>query len=502
MEQRTARIGVVGAGHNSLVAAALLAEAGHSVDVYERRSVPGGACSSVILECGCVVNDGANALSMFEPDLLQRLGISPSRLEVEVADPLVSAQGRDGRRLSIWGDADRTADEIERSTGEPAAGVRRFFRDMDAACEAYMSFADGSDADDKHLRRELQAIAPGLASLLLDGSLESLMKSYFHEADCQMLMAATTSLFPAPPSAPGTAYSMLYLALGRVWDEPGWGVVAGGMQHLADELADAARRRGARLHTNASVDTIVVKDRRAQALRVGDETTDPLDAVLAGIDPHTVAFELLAGEPHAEPWRDELARFDWDGGCAKLNVVLDQPSVDCPPLLVLNGALPLMEENFTQYARGDWPSQPYLEVTPNSVTQPALSCGRHTPVSVFVLFAPYGTGDAAKRMARSLIERALREAIPDWPPDYLWSEFLGPEDIEARWGMHRGNVDHGPVVPGNRFAERGGMSCAVSATPIAGLRLCGAGSFPGGLVSGRPGAHAARAVAAELGSRR
>jgi phytoene dehydrogenase-like protein len=68
-----------------------------------------------------------------------------------------------------------------------------------------------------------------------------------------------------------------------------------------------------------------------------------------------------------------------------------------------------------------------------------------------------------------------------------------PDDIEERVGITDGNIRHGDVIPQqmltNRFSYR---------TSIGNFYLCGAGTHPGGEVTGAPGHNAAQAILKDL----
>ena len=64
---------VVGAGHNGLVAAAYLARAGLTVDVYERREIAGGACVTEELWPGVRASPAAYTLSLLRSEIIEEL---------------------------------------------------------------------------------------------------------------------------------------------------------------------------------------------------------------------------------------------------------------------------------------------------------------------------------------------------------------------------------------------------------------------------------------------
>jgi phytoene dehydrogenase-like protein len=79
------------------------------------------------------------------------------------------------------------------------------------------------------------------------------------------------------------------------------------------------------------------------------------------------------------------------------------------------------------------------------------------------------------------------------------SELLTPADIEARFRMPGGHWHHGELQADQMLMMRPVPEASGYATPIEALYLAGAGSHPGGGISGVPGLNAARRVMAAKG---
>src|SRR5437667_6319742 len=105
---------VVGAGHNGLVAAAYLARAGLSVEVFERREIAGGACVTEELWPGVRASPGAYALSLLRREIVRDLGLRRHGLAVEVHEPYLFAPLPDGRKVVIWARRERTRRQLAR----------------------------------------------------------------------------------------------------------------------------------------------------------------------------------------------------------------------------------------------------------------------------------------------------------------------------------------------------------------------------------------------------
>ena len=151
---------------------------------------------------------------------------------------------------------------------------------------------------------------------------------------------------------------------------------------------------------------------------------------------------------------------------------------------------------------GRLPRAPLMEVQIPTVYDDSMAPPGHHVVSIWALWAPVrpaeGTWDTRRkemgeRMIDLLTEYApnFRRALVDWM-------LLTPPDIEARVGLTDGNIRHLDLVPAQLLGRRPLPGWAHYRTPITGLYLCGAGTHPGGEVTGAPGHNAARAILKDL----
>jgi phytoene dehydrogenase-like protein len=144
-----------------------------------------------------------------------------------------------------------------------------------------------------------------------------------------------------------------------------------------------------------------------------------------------------------------------------------------------------------------------MEVQIPTVYDSTLAPAGHHVMSVWALYAPVrlreGTWDerreeVGEHLIDTLVQYApnLREVIVDW-------SLFTPLDIERRIGMTDGNIRHLDIVSSQSLASRPLPGWAHYRTPIAGLYLCGAGTHPGGEVTGAPGHNAAQVILKDYG---
>jgi phytoene dehydrogenase-like protein len=80
----------------------------------------------------------------------------------------------------------------------------------------------------------------------------------------------------------------------------------------------------------------------------------------------------------------------------------------------------------------------------------------------------------------------------------LGRKILSPVDLEREYGLTGGDIFHGALTLDQVWSARPVLGHANYRAPVRGLYLCGAGTHPGGGVSGLPGHNAAREILRDL----
>jgi phytoene dehydrogenase-like protein len=515
---------VIGAGHNGLVAAAYLAKGGLKTLVLERRELVGGAAVSEEIFPGFKVDTGAHRIGAFHPAVLRELGLSEHGLELVESDPSVFSPLPDGRALTLWRDAQRTAESIRQFSSADADNwvpftqlVAKATGVLEAAYRtAPPDVAEGGWKDlwtmarlGGKLRRlgrkdmpEVMRILPMTARELLDEWFETdVVKG-------TLAAAAITGLFQGPMAA-GTAYTFLHHHVGV-----GNGAmrpcvrVRGGMGGLTAALAAAATQLGVDIRTEAAVEQVIVEDGRATGvvLASGDEIR--AKTVVSNADPRRT-FSQLVHPPHLTPeFTRKIKNVKLKGVCAKVHLALSElprfsrageNGAQLGGTISISPSLMYLERAFDDAKYGSLSAHPYLEAVIPSVTDASVApAGKHV-MSVLVQYAPYrlkdGQWDEARRDALGdAVVGTLAEYAPNIESAILDRHVLSPLDLEETFGLTEGNIYHAELTMDQVFLMRPVPDCARYRTPIEGLYLCGAGTHPGGGVNGASGYNAAREI--------
>ncbi len=514
---------LVGAGHNGLVCAAYLARAGLSVLVLERREMVGGAAVTEELFPGFRFDSCAHRLGHLDRRVVRDLGLAGYGLQVRRPDLAVLAPLPGGDHLAIWRDPDKTAEEIRRHSPDDALRWPRFGAAMAPAVRflGHVAAATPPELPPAASRDLLTFMQLGLrlrrmgrrelteVLRVLPMSAAELLDEWFESEPLRGLLAAmgVTGLFMGPRAA-GTAY----LLLGGLSPEAEvlrpTELVAGGMGRLTEALAGAAVASGARIRTGVDVERIRTRDAKVTGVVLSDGEEVGAARVVSNVDPKRTFLGLVEPTELDPEFVRKVKNIRTRGAFAKVHLALAElPRFDgtagrpelLEGLIRISPGLDYLERAYDDAKYGGVSRSPYLEVVIPSLTDPTLAPpGQHT-MSVYVQYAPYelekGSWDADRREALGdRVVGTLSAYAPGIDEAILDRHVLTPADLEDVYGLTGGCASHGEMALDQLFFMRPVPECAQYRTPVRDLYLCGAGTHPGGGVSGSAGYNAAREV--------
>jgi phytoene dehydrogenase-like protein len=444
-------------------------------------------------------------------------------------EPRLFAPLPDGRSVRLWGNPERSAGDIHRLSPRDAERYPEFHRTLAALSTLLaralpltppdidrpggsdlLSFAGLGLALRRLPRRDAQSLLRWGPMAVADFAGE------WFETEILRAVVCARGIWGAcaGPWSAGTTANLLLQAAASGGNGAGSAVlVRGGLGALTQALADAARGHGAEVRTGVEVQRIVVRDGRATGvvLEGGEEVA--AQAVVSGTDPQRTFLRLV--EPALlDP--DDLQRFRnyrQTGMVSKVNLALaGLPAFKAvkgeEAASLLGGRIHLapevddLERAFDDAKYGGISRRPYLDVTIPSLADPSLAPeGRHV-MSIHVQYTPYTLRDGDWRTRRDEVADVVLKTLEEYAPGLgglvLKRQVLTPLDLEETYGLTGGHPFHGEHSLDQLFATRPLLGWARYRSTIPGLYLCGAGTHPGGGVTGGPGANAAREVIKDL----
>ncbi len=517
---------LIGAGHNGLVTAAFLAQAGRRVLVLERRNTLGGAAATEEIFPGFKFNTGAHDAGLFRPEIIQALELERHGLRLMKSHAAVFAPQREGPALTLWREEQKNLAEIARFSKADAEKYPAFLRLLRKLAEALNSIMLLTPPNVAHANFEellswakagLKIKSLGKKEMMeflrvLPMPVTELLNEWFeNEALKAALGAPGVAGSMQGPQASGTAFMMLYHLLG----ESNGGFrsscfVRGGVGELSRALAHAAEEHGAEIRTGVEVEKILVQEDRATGVVLKNGEKILARAVVSNADPRRTFFDLVGAPNLGVQFVRRVRNIRFRGSTAKINLALNglpkfkgiAEETQLSGHILICPNLEYLERAFDDAKYGWYSQQPGLDLVIPTILDPALAPKSKHVMSITMQYAPYklkesNWGEQREKLGDHVID-TLAQYSSNLKDLILHRQVLTPLDWEREYFLTEGGEFHGQMGLDQLLFMRPVAGSGQYRTPIAGLYLCGAGTHPGGGVTGAPGYNAAREVLKEL----
>lgn len=527
---------VVGGGHNGLVCAAYLGQAGLRTLLLEKRDAVGGAAATSEVAASARVPTLAHTVGRLTGSVARELGLTGHGLRLVQPAALLTSVGGDGPPITLWSDPARTAAGLAEVSPDDGVAWASFDAEIRALASTLWRLLLMTPPDTKSANpdvlvsglrfgwryRRLEARHAREFSRMLPQSIADYLEDRL-ESDALRAALATRGLRYSAlgPHMAGSAAVFLTDSAGTSGGAAGETVYArGGPGALAAALATAARSAGVSIRTAAEVIAIRDRDGAVSGVALADGEEIDADVVVSGMDPRTTLQVLVDPETLGPELGWEVDNLRDRGVTAKVNLALSElPSftgldgaegnLRLRGRIVLAPSIDYLDRAADAPKYGRASEAPWLEATIPSLVDPLLTDGaaaggvKHV-MSVIAQSAPYalrdGDWDQEREAFGDLVIKTLETAAPGLGDLVVARQVLTPLDLERQFGMAGGHPLH--LEPGldQWFAWRPLLGYARHRMPVEGLYLCGSGAHPGGGVTGLPGRNAARAVLADRSS--
>jgi phytoene dehydrogenase-like protein len=503
---------VVGAGHNGLVAAAYLAREGLKVLVLERSNIPGGCVrtSELIPSFRFNVYSLEQYLIRVTP-IIKELDLASYGLGYYDIDPTIFAPFRDGKYMVFYKDIEKTISHIETFSKRDAIAYRKFVDEFEPLSELLGSMGLAAPMSMFDLATELKGTESDKLFQILFTSARDILDETF---ETEYLKVPIAFLGPAAiglqPSEKGTGWTVAWHLSARKLSRP-----YGGSGALIDALVRMLESHGCVIQLNSEVEQILVSNEKAIGVKLKDGKIIDSKLVLTACDPRQT-FLRLVGEEHLDAsFIANIKKIRIANGIAmKADFALDGlPKYSCNPTDGVNEchraagfispSLESLERAYDEYKYGNNPKEPGLMVAlPSSVDQSLSPNGKHV-LSLETRYTPYKLAnnqnwDEIKDEIGDQLLDIYSEYAPNVKKLVLKKYSASPLDWERDLALPSGNFFHADMSLDQMFNLRPIAGISGYRTPITNLYITGAGTHPGGGVSGLPGYNAAHAILREI----
>jgi phytoene dehydrogenase-like protein len=522
---------VVGGGHNGLVAACYLARAGLKVRVLERRGILGGAAVTETFHPGFRNSTLSYTVSLLHPKVIADLDLVAHGLKI-VERPysnFMPLSDRPGDCLRIGGGLAATQEEVARYSRRDASRLADYYAMLDRVAAVLKDLLlvpppnVGGGVQDVFaaikVGKRFKALSMAARREALDlftMSAGELLDRWF-EADGVKACFGFDSIVGhfASPYSPGSAYVLLHHVFGEVNGKPGiWGHAIGGMGAITQAMAAQARRLGVELATGCEVERILVDAKKVIGVRLAGGEVIEAPKVLVNAGPRILAnlldAEGLAGE--AAAFHSGIKQVAVGSGTLRMNVALSElPNFACSPHgpgetashhasgIIMAPTMRYMEQAYFDARTRGWSQEPIVEILlPSTVDDSLAPPGQHVASLFCQQFAPTlpngDSWDMHRETVADLVIATVTRFAPNFRDSVIARQIHTPLDLERNFGLVGGDIFHGKLTLNQLFSARPMLGYGRYTTPFRGLYMCGAGTHPGGGVTGIPGHNAARAA--------
>jgi phytoene dehydrogenase-like protein len=503
---------VIGAGHNGLITAAYLARHGLSTLLIEARSEVGGTASSEMFAGSTVNICNCDHLTFRTTPVAEELNLAAHGLQyINIEPPQVNLDWSTGRPWEIWHDVEQTIDSLAQSHPDSVDGYRRFARAAIPVAKLILDAASQPPTRGSLISSVIKRGGRGVATMLKMSRMSAadVMREFFdNEAVIGPAMVEGPVVWGLSPETPGTGLGAIAFALRHVAQV---GRPVGGSGALPESIKQSFLQSGGLLRTNTRVTGILCEGNSVSAVQTSDGATVTARIVVSACDPHRTFVSWLKNPPAkasslVERWRASTAGEGYEskidavttapptlaGVSARHSTPVASTMIVSPSLAELHRGAQLMREGRTM------PRMALFANVPSVADSTVSPAGQHV-LSLEALYTPYSFVDGwqSKEEPERWLKQFATLAQPGFMDSIIDWRVVTPADYESSFHLPKG---HATSFAGGPIAAFLGTTPELTRyhTPIKGLYLTGAATFPGAGVWGASGRNAALTIIKEM----
>jgi phytoene dehydrogenase-like protein len=498
---------VVGAGHNGLVAANLLADAGWRVIVLEATEHIGGAVRSTQF----VPGHTSDMFSAFYPlgyvsPVLRRLRLEEHGLRWIRSSAALGHVFPDGRVALIEDDPQDTASNLEQwaaGDGERWLQTLRDWHEVrDPLIRALMAPLPAAGPGTKLVLQARPATLARIARLGLSSARTFVQEQWSGEG-ARTLITGNALHADVSPEATGSA--LFGWLLSMAGQDLGFPVPVGGAGELTAAMASRLRAAGGEIRTEAPVRRVVTENGRAAGVELADGTrVDARRAVLTDVVAPALYGQMLTEDDLPPGYLDGLRTFHWDNPTLKVNWVLSgkvpwrNPAAGRAGTVQLGGDRDDISRWMNSLSMRELPAKPFVIAGQMGVADPTRSPAGTETVWAYT-HVPRTSDDARMhdnvQATAEQIDAIFEEAAPGFGAACVKRVVQTPGDMQRENpSLWHGAINGGTSQLSQQLIFRPMLGLGGARTPVRGLYLASASAHPGGGVHGACGNNAAIAA--------
>jgi phytoene dehydrogenase-like protein len=279
-------------------------------------------------------------------------------------------------------------------------------------------------------------------------------------------------------------------------------------------MADVCRKCGVEISLESPVDQVLVNGDAVAGVRLESGEEIAAKRVIANVGPRLLYGKMVPESAQPEDFRRRMRGFKAGGGTFRMNVALSElprftslpePGEHHQSGIIIAPTLDYMDRAFIDAKQYGWSKKPIVEMLiPSTVDDTLAPPGQHVASLFCQQFAPElpdgRDWDDEEDAAADTIIDTVEAHAPGFRASILGRQVLSPKGLYRKFGLVGGDIMHGHMSLDQLWSARPVLGHGAYRGPVKGLYMCGAGTHPGGGVTGAPGHNCAREVIADRGS--
>ena len=446
---------VIGAGHNGLVCANILAKKNRKVLICEARE-----------NCGGLVEE---SITNFVPQIPLSVSSSLGGLPVKYKAKSTIALSESGQHIRLVGNQHTFSDYF-----------KLFKLGMNVRMLGKKKFNEFARMIGLNIADELE---DNFENTLLQGLIA-------HDA----VLGSNLG-----PRSPGSLINLLYRMathdnsiFGGIYE------IDGGSKAFVDTLLDISNKNKVEIKTSSSVKRCITENDKAIGVELHSGEKIYAKKIISNADPRSTYFCLLGTENLDTDVKRRIKHHRSKGKVAKLSLSLNkQPEFincdknDLESRMVIAPSIDYIEEAFNPSKFDKLSMEPILEMKLKNSDQ------SNPVLDIQVQYASYGAQEGWDKIKDNYVDAVIKligKYAPDIQSCIETKTIVTPDDIEKNFYVSGGHWHHGEIQIDQLFMLRPIPGASQYRTHLDGLYMCGAGTHPGGGLTGIPGKNAAQAI--------
>ena len=330
---------IIGGGHNGLVCAYYLASKGLKVNIFERRSIVGGAAVTEEFHPGFKNSVASYTVSLLNPEIIKEMKLKEYGLKI-VKRPISNFLPIDNTTyLKLGGGLEKTQEEFRKFSKKDAARLPEYYTRIEVVADVLRDLSVKTPPNPKQGIKAALSAALQLWPIATKGnqvhrdvydlftkSARSFLDSWFENEHIKAAFGFDSIVGNfASPDTPGSAYVLLHHVFGEIDGEKGaWGHAIGGMGAITQAMEKACKNMGVKIFTDAPVKKVIVKDNAAVGIELEDGSPIVAKKIISNLNPKLLYKKLISKDELEPEFNRGMDGYKCGSGTFRMNVALTE----------------------------------------------------------------------------------------------------------------------------------------------------------------------------------